>query len=239
MKKRNLLWYAKILTCILAANIFLAGLYHYLVKPYLDGHPIDPINSARIAFARGDVSRAELLLRNILLSKPENVQAQVLLGSLCASTNRWSDAAVAYEKTLSLDPTNRDALEGFEISCRNLKQQDRAVTAWRRATQANSADPTLWKGLGYAQLRVDDSLGAMFSLRRSLKLDPNQNEVRRIFHEVSMAQMGQHGDPFAQRRQDLNNDPLIPNFPDSRGGVRIPENPNPLPRIPYPDGRIR
>jgi len=215
MKKRSLSWYLKVLAALLAANMFVAGLYQFLIKPYFIVQPADPLDTARIAFGKGDNGRAEVLVRNILATMPENVEAHVFLGSLLAASNRWSEAAASYERGLSIEPTHRLALHGCDFVYAKLRQPERAVEAWRRAAKMKNEDPELWKSLGYAQVRSGDSMGAMFSLRRSLRLDPKQDEVRRVFHEISMSQ--RPGAALARQGQDHTSSLGIPGFPDLPG----------------------
>jgi tetratricopeptide (TPR) repeat protein len=84
-------------------------------------HPGDP-----------DFPQVKALLSTSLASKPDSVEAQVLMGHLLEQENNVPDAITHYEIALKIEPNNRSALNRDFILLRKLHRNEEAAQALNR-----------------------------------------------------------------------------------------------------------
>ncbi len=140
---------------------------------------------------RGDYSDAVAELKAATSLMSTNAQAWNYLGVADQYAGRPADAALAYQRALTLD---RDLVEAhYNLGCLWLEQNrpDVAKTEFTAYVLRRSKEPEGWTKLGVAQLRLRDLAAAEKSFSTALTIDSNDAEA---FNGLGLAQM-QRGRP--------------------------------------------
>jgi len=110
--------------------------------------------------------------------EPGDVETWLMLGRLHKMGQNSVDAEKAYNKALSLDGGNEDALTGLALVYSDLGDTNRAADMLRKVTQKNPSLRTLTAlAAAYEQMR-DYNLAAE-TLRKALDLQPGNDELKR------------------------------------------------------------
>ncbi|HUA69249.1 MAG TPA: tetratricopeptide repeat protein [Candidatus Saccharimonadales bacterium] len=140
---------------------------------------------------RGDYSDAVEKFKTATSLMSTNAQAWNYLGVAYQHAGDPADAALAYQRALTLD---RDLVEAhYNLGCLWLAQNrpDVARTEFTAYVLRNSKDATGWTKLGVAQLRLRDLTGAEKSFSIALSIDSSNAEA---LNGLGLAQM-QRGRP--------------------------------------------
>lgn len=105
----------------------------------------EKLHRAEAAFSQGDVATAEKLLREVIKSDPNLIEAHDMLGVLLSSTRRYSQAAPEFARALELDDKQK------ELSL----EQRRQVIDGQAVSYAQSGDLQKAKSLYLAALKDD------------------------------------------------------------------------------------
>jgi cytochrome c-type biogenesis protein CcmH/NrfG len=82
-----------------------------------------------------DLERRIAVSQQIVARDPKNVQAWIQLGNDYFDTHRARESVEAYGKALELDPGNPDVLTDQGVMYRELKQFDKALANFKKASQ--------------------------------------------------------------------------------------------------------
>jgi tetratricopeptide (TPR) repeat protein len=148
----------------LALAVFLAGCGLPGPRALLKGEKL---------LERGDYSGAVEELKAATSLMSTNAQAWNYLGVAYQYAGHPADAALAYQRALTLD---RDLVEAhFNLGCLWLEQNkpDVARTEFTAYVLRRSKEPEGWTKLGIAQLRLRDLAAAEKSFNTALSIDPN------------------------------------------------------------------
>ena len=148
----------------LALAIFLAGCGPPGPRALLKG---------RKYLERGNYPDAVAALKTATSLMSTNAQAWNYLGVAYQHAGRPADAALAYQRALTLD---RDLVEAhYNLGCLWLEQNkpDVARTEFTAYVLRRSKEPEGWTKLGVAQLRLRDLTSAEKSFSTALSFDPS------------------------------------------------------------------
>jgi tetratricopeptide (TPR) repeat protein len=123
--------------------------------------------------SHGDYPGAVAALKTAASLMSTNAQAWNYLGVAYQHAGQPADAALAYQRALTLD---RDLVEAhYNLGCLWLEQNkpDVAKTEFTAYVLRRSKDPEGWTRLGMAQLRLRDLVAAEKSFNTALTLDAN------------------------------------------------------------------
>jgi Flp pilus assembly protein TadD len=134
----------------------------------------------------GDYSGAVEKLKTATSLMSTNAQAWNDLGVAYQHVGRPADAALAYQRALTLD---RDLVEAhYNLGCLWLEQgkPDMAKTEFTAYVLRRSKEPEGWARLGVAELRLHDLTGAEKSFTTTLAIDASNAEA---LNGLGMVQM--------------------------------------------------
>ena len=137
--------------------------------------PVAPetLNLVERALAEGRLNDAGRLIERVLLSEPENWEAQLLLGELHLASGDAKTAAPVFESLVDNAEVGARALQGLGISLTLQGVLDRGV---ENLQQAVAQDPGLWRAwnaLGYYHDSNGDWSAAADSYDKALEGNPD------------------------------------------------------------------
>jgi protein O-GlcNAc transferase len=137
-------------------------------------------NLARLLCARGDLTRAESLLRCALETKPEFPEALVVLSNVHDSQGNLAAAEAAIRKALGQRPEYAGAWYNLgDILGKSARLQE-AETALRRAVEIDPRYADGWFRLGDVLSRLGRLEDAETALRRAIAADPASVPAHRL-----------------------------------------------------------
>jgi Flp pilus assembly protein TadD len=199
--------------------------------------PRTMLQEAMLLYAQGNVGRCRDLLKTYCESRPDEKDARLFYARACAETGRIQEAQKA------LEPIRNEgwALAGAALIdatlARSSGQLDVAAMTLQKAIKTSPEDSGLWRALGIVQVEQGQVMQALVSIQRSLKLDPNQEDLSRLSAALSMqaAQADLPGMPNGRG-------PRTPGIPTPEGLMpkmpALPQPPDPRNQLPQP-GRVR
>jgi Tfp pilus assembly protein PilF len=133
----------------------------------------------------------------------ENQNAHRLLGLAAWRAERLSLAQESLERAIELSGRRPEFLSEYAWFMASERGPRPAQLAAREAVEADAESSTAWAALGMAQLRLHRRDDAEVSLRRALKLDPNDLYARAAMLTLLQEQ---HQDGKAEALADLLSD---------------------------------
>lgn len=151
---------------------------------FLRSLEINPTNAgalnglALVAQYRGNIADAETLFRQAIQHGAADPLYQRNLGDLLREyTNRWAEAAAAYNKALEIDPKYGDAFNGLALGEQARGRFADAELLYRRAMEVAPTQPIYPRNLGNMlreARRLDEAEAAH---RQALAIDPNYSDA--------------------------------------------------------------
>src|SRR6266704_2435852 len=135
------------------------------------------LNLGNLLYARGELARAERLLRSALERKPEFPEAQVALSNVHESKGNLPAALAALEFALRLRPDWAGALFNYAVVLRKLGRLTDAEAALRQAIGVEPGSVPAHALLGNvlrSQARIPEALEVFGAAR---KLDPDRFDI--------------------------------------------------------------
>lgn len=131
------------------------------------GRPYFGIGLALLELGRYD--EAEAAFKSCAASDTSGA-VHVLLGVTCGRTDREAEAADYYQKALSINPRNEEAMFNLAMLLRS-DDPDKAIALLRRAIEIDCDYAIAYRELGRAvYCHLDDTLEATMLLRKALSL---------------------------------------------------------------------
>ena len=225
------------LAFLLAASVVLTTAVDW--EGGLSSRPLpDRLSQAKIAYAEGDFERAETILRAL---GPATTSQKSFLATVLIERGRLKEAGGLYSALLKETPDDFEATLGLGIVYERLRNFRQAVRQFKRAAELRPQDARSWRRLAMAQYRGGDSMGALFSLRTSLRHLPGQEDLSQLMNEIGTARNRQN--LAGARSQPSRRDPFDPFGGRNRGRLGptppTPGIPNPLQGLPIPGRRQR
>ncbi len=102
-----------------------------------------------------------------------------------AAAGRWEEALAGFGKFRQEGGTETPELVSLEAVCWfKLERYDLAEELLDKAIAARPADPLNWRNLGVLHLRRGDRAAALDALMRSFRLDPENDDLRKMIEEL-------------------------------------------------------
>lgn len=157
----------------------------------------DPMTRARRLIAVGDYLEAQDVLIEYIEGEPDDSRALFVLGKLLFRSGQHSAAADAFERTLSLNPANRQAPIWAVVSLASggasSQSQARQVEMLERAVTREPNNTSLVYLLGLARSSHSDPEGKIETLRIAVEQKPT-DESMRLSLGLSLALAGDYKD---------------------------------------------
>lgn len=102
------------------------------------------------ALQRGDLSKAESLLRRICKTNAHDAHAWFLLGAVNGQSGKYDEVITCCKKVLALEPRNASAYANIGNANASLGHHDEAVNAYDEALRLSPGDPAVLNNLANA-----------------------------------------------------------------------------------------
>jgi cytochrome c-type biogenesis protein CcmH/NrfG len=133
------------------------------------------------------------LLEEIVKKDPANVDAWIKLGNTMMDTNRFREAATAYEKALALDPKNVDVRVDLGTCYRNSGRPDAAVKEYRKAIEMDPRHLQAHRNLGVVlAYDLHDKTQAVKEFEKYLELAPHAQDAAQVRQTIQQLTAGKH-----------------------------------------------
>jgi arylsulfatase A-like enzyme/Flp pilus assembly protein TadD len=141
---------------------------------------------ADLALERRDFIGARRHLERLSAHDPDDTDAAFKLGVIAIRLGDMERAISAFQAVAAREPRNVDALIDLAGALLKAGRPGDAVTRFEQAI-ASGAGSLGWNGLAAAKLQLSDKAGAADALRQSLRVSPDQPDVRTKLRELSAA----------------------------------------------------
>jgi predicted AlkP superfamily phosphohydrolase/phosphomutase/tetratricopeptide (TPR) repeat protein len=138
--------------------------------------------------SRGDTERAEALLERALEANPDHGGAMANLGAFRARHGRPAEAVAVLERALKMEPGNVDARINLGTALAMLDRLEPAIFQFEQVVDAGVERTDVLNALARAHGRLGHLPEAASWLRRSLGLDPAQEQIRAALRRIEAAQ---------------------------------------------------
>ena len=136
-----------------------------------------------VALIQGDGERAGKQYARILELDASDAAALTKLGVVRMRSGSRDEAIGLLQRAVELDPRSAEALLYLAGALAASGRPAEAVPIFERALAAGPRSTMALNGLGLTRLELGDRSGAAAALRESLRLDPNQPEIRSALRE--------------------------------------------------------
>jgi len=137
-----------------------------------------------LALLREDISGAGARYARILELDPHDVPAMTKLGVVRMRTGRADEGTRLFRQAVERDATNGEALLYLAGALASSGRQAEALPYFERARAADPRSTMVLNGLGLTRLALGDKAGAGAALRKSLRLDPSQQDIARTLADI-------------------------------------------------------
>jgi tetratricopeptide (TPR) repeat protein len=132
------------------------------------------------------------LLEQAAKQSPKNAAAWISLGNALMDSNRFGEAADAYQKALALDPKNVDVLVDMGTCLKNSGRPQQAVEEYRKAIKINPNHLYAHRNMGVVlAFDLKDKKEAAKEFEKYLALAPNAPDAGEIRQMVQNLKSGQ------------------------------------------------
>lgn len=168
--------------------------------------PLIIVEQAEASYLAGDLEEAAALYEQIILTDPENVEANLRLAHILTLTGDLDEALVVAEKMIALFP---DRPEGYAAKARALNWGGDTADSAQAALQAIEIDPDYALGHAYLSEAYTD-LGrlrqALEQAEMAVEMEPYNVEARRNYAYV-LEHYGSYNGAIQQYLQALQLEP--------------------------------
>jgi rhomboid protease GluP len=163
------------------------------------------IEKAAAAHAHGDANAALAHAQRAAALKPEDAQAQFILGTLLLDAHRYSDAVAALTSTTRLKPKFGPAYVDLCIAQRELKMREAALASCEQGVRLAPADSESWFNLGRVRYESHDLAGARDALAKAVSLNPKGFDEN-LQYALMLISNGETAKavPYLQKAHDLH-----------------------------------
>ena len=133
---------------------------------------------------RVDFAEARARLDAMLGRDPDDMTAAFKLGVVSVRLGDMKRAVSLFRTVIAREPNNGDALVDLGGALLKTGRPAEAATYFQRAIAAGHADALAWNGLAFARLGSGDESGAADAMRESLRLRPDQAEIRAALEKL-------------------------------------------------------
>ncbi|MEI9475280.1 MAG: FkbM family methyltransferase [Deltaproteobacteria bacterium] len=183
------------------------------------GQPGDINFLKNLAECYTEMGRTENALKGyvqILNIAPSDLETMLMLGNICASERRFSDAKVFFKRALEIEPSNSEAQQALEVLSQEEKEShgqetpeesyrkaerllqagspEEAIRELERILQAHSDFSPAHNDLGALYYNRGEKDRARYHFEEAVKLDPGNITFLKNLADLYHAEMGRAGD---------------------------------------------
>jgi Tfp pilus assembly protein PilF len=134
--------------------------------------------------SRGEMDRAEELLQHALETDPDNGPAMANLGAFYLRHSRVEDAVTLLQRALRISPENEEARVNLGTGLAMLGRMEEARAEFERAVEDGCRDVGVYNALARIHGERGELTQAADWLRRSLEIDPDQEQIRKLLASI-------------------------------------------------------
>jgi predicted TPR repeat methyltransferase len=138
----------------------------------------EAIAVARRECDAGNLSGAEVVCRQILLSDSQCVEALALLAFVCQVQGRVQESIALCQQAVQINPNLGEVHRNMGGLFAAQGAADEAVAAFRSALEAQPNDAVAWNGLGLVHVQQQRLDEAVRCFQQALALQPDLNRAR-------------------------------------------------------------
>ena len=129
-------------------------------------------------------------LESLTKANPGNVQAWIALGNAQMDAQRFSEAIIAYQRALDIDPKNVDVRVDMGTCYRGVGQPEKAIEEYRKAIKVNPRHPMAYMNSGVVlAYDLNRKAEAKKAFEKYLELAPNAPNAAQIREELQKLQV--------------------------------------------------
>jgi tetratricopeptide (TPR) repeat protein len=136
----------------------------------------------------GNMNGAETALRRVLEIDPDHGGAMANLGAFYGRHGRADDAVPLLQRALRIEPANQEARINLGTALARLGRADEAAAEFERAVEGGSRDVGVYNALARIHGERGNLPAAAGWLRRSLEIDPDQQQIRELLGSIEAAE---------------------------------------------------
>lgn len=161
-------------------------------------------------FQAGDFEKAEALYRQILLTKPNNIDALHNLGILCYQRGDYDAAIRHFNKVIQHMPNNANAYNNLGLAFAGKGQRDGAINYYRKAIHLDPALSNAYYNLANLLKDKGNIDDAIANYQKALQLDPL---LTYAYNNLGIAyrQKGNFDEAIRHFKKALSINPLLAN----------------------------
>ena len=185
--------------------------------------PSDPIVDARRYYNNHQLERAEIILREFLLSNPSSADALYLLGHVLESANQPKKSLEIFNKAATIAKPSGEDLRIAALDYVLLGDYRSSQQWLGRSLELDSNNGEAWYDLARTKMMLGDYIGAEGAMRRALALKPKmvkaennlglileaQNRTAEAAEAYRLAVEWQRSDPHPSEQPLLNYGTLL------------------------------
>jgi tetratricopeptide (TPR) repeat protein len=190
-------------------------------------YPADPAARARIELEEGNLSRAlEFFEQAFAPDRPSpSRETRLAYARALTRAGRIAKAQSLLAELIKSDPRDAAAISAMADLLEASGDVDQALLYAQRAAHLRPKDAYLWKRVAQLQLRANRPIEALASAERSLELDPDQEDLKKLVSHLASQPPSIDGLPGLSapgaRRPGAG---TIPQIPDPRSLIPDPSS---------------
>ena len=123
---------------------------------------------------KNDLLNAEKKYREYLSVDPKNSQCLFILGTLLIQIERYKDAIIELNKSISENSKNYHAFQNLGIAYFEVKKFDSAIDSYRKSIALNDKNAYAYNNLGITLHKIREFNEAIKNFSLAIKLSPNK-----------------------------------------------------------------
>ena len=151
---------------------------------YIDIHQIKKLKAFSLAMTNS-FEPAEKIIKEVLLSFPDDSQSLGMLGFICDKMKRTKEALDCYKKIISKDSSNPTALNSIAfLMAETGSDLNAALSFAKKALETNRENPAYLDTIGYVYLRRGETEMSKKYLKAAFEKMPENEEIKSHLNEL-------------------------------------------------------
>jgi len=142
------------------------------------------VKTGETLFSEGKVEEAEKCFLDLLKKEPTNAEAINDLGVIQHAKGNLQEAEDLFLKALAFKKDFLDALLNLADLYQNTKRWGDAAIQLKKCIAVKTQEPNFYNQLGIVYFEMGNIEKARDSLEKSLKINPDQEEIRSMVHSL-------------------------------------------------------
>ena len=123
-------------------------------------------------------------LESIAKANPKNAAAWTAWGNALMDAQRFSEAIIAYQRSLELEPNNADVRVDMGTCYHAVGQSDKALEEFGKAIKTSPSHPNAYRNAGVVNATLGRRAEALKFFEKYLQIVPSGPEAEQIRREV-------------------------------------------------------